>query len=130
MDEKIISEAAAKNIVLEKLKEDLQGDIELIEYSMPTEGLAYALNGRDPVNFYFFHVKSPKPAARLLTNVNVQKEIARRQAEINEKDPDTVDRIRETLNVIAFTPKEVDDSGELFFNRQSYNFESVTGIIP
>jgi len=43
-------------------------------------------------------------AARLMTNVSVQEEIARIQAEINEKDSDTVDRIREALKVIAFTP--------------------------
>lgn len=45
-----------------------------------------------------------RAASRLLTYVDVQEEIARRHAEINEKDPDTVGQIREALKVIAFTP--------------------------
>jgi hypothetical protein len=57
-----ISEVTAKNIALEKIKRDLQGDIELVEFSEPTGGLAYCLNGRNPADYYFFHVNPPRPA--------------------------------------------------------------------
>ncbi|WP_136798039.1 hypothetical protein [Desulfosediminicola ganghwensis] len=57
MSEKAISVFSAKQIATAKVRRD-HVELELIE-SPNIEGiLAYALNGRDPADIYFFHVIS------------------------------------------------------------------------
>lgn len=62
MDKRCASDLTAKNIAIEKVQRDLQDRIELLEFSKPTGVLAYALNGRNPADFYFFHVNPEKLA--------------------------------------------------------------------